>query len=247
MYKNSDMSIGKRIREARTEAGLSQKQLATKAGVSQSAISQLETGESQAASSTASMAAALGVNALWLESGKGPKRADTYTGEERRAENRSDKLTEDSPYAHFNAGPNLELRPGRYVAIVGIGQGGPDGYISIDDYPSGQGDGRIYTYSPDPDAYAIRVRGDSMRPRIKSGEYIVAEPGVEAQPGDDVVVKLRNDKAMVKELLWVRDGEISFGSINDSVPPITLQLQDIICIHRVAAIVPRGSALIQPY
>ena len=73
LYKNPDMSIGKRLREARLEAKLSQKNLALKAGVSQSAISQLETGESQTATNVASMASVLGVNALWLETGKGSK------------------------------------------------------------------------------------------------------------------------------------------------------------------------------
>jgi phage repressor protein C with HTH and peptisase S24 domain len=134
---------------------------------------------------------------------------------------------------------------GKFVAIVGIGQGGPDGFLSIDDYSPGDGDGFIYTYSPDPQAYGIRVRGDSMRPRIKSGEYIVAEPSVEALPGDDVVVKLKSGKAMVKELLWIRDDEISFGSINNGIPPVTVPSNEIQSIHRVAAIVPRGSALLR--
>jgi phage repressor protein C with HTH and peptisase S24 domain len=147
---------------------------------------------------------------------------------------------------HFNAGPPLQLKPGRFVAIVGIAQGGIDGYINIDGYLPGQGDGEIYTYSQDPGAYGIRIRGDSMRPRIKSGEFIVAEPNTEAMPGDDVVVRLTGDKTMVKELLWRRDGEVSLGSINASVPPITLQLDEIESIHRVAAIVPRGSALLRP-
>lgn len=147
--------------------------------------------------------------------------------------------------SHFNAGEVLELRQGRYVAIVGIGQGGPDGYISINDYAAGDGDGYIYTYSPDPDAYGIRVRGDSMRPRIKSGEYIVAEPNIEAQPGDDVVVRRKDGRALVKELLWIRDGEASLGSINNGIPPITMQMNEIESIHRLAAIVPRGSALLK--
>lgn len=147
--------------------------------------------------------------------------------------------------SHFNAGEAQELRQGRYVAIVGIGQGGPDGYISINDYTPGDGDGFIYTYSPDPGAYGIRVRGDSMRPRIKSGEYIVAEPNVEAQPGDDVVVRLRDGRALVKEMLWVRDDEVSLGSVNNGIPSITMPLNEIESIHRVAAIVPRGSALLK--
>lgn len=69
------MSIGKRLREARKEAGLSQVELGKKVGLSQGTISELENGESASTGSTASLAAVLGVNSLWLESGKGPKRA----------------------------------------------------------------------------------------------------------------------------------------------------------------------------
>lgn len=76
MYKNSDMSIGKRVREARLEANLTQKALAIKSGIKQPTISSLESGESQSSGSLAQMAAALGVNALWLETGKGPKHPD---------------------------------------------------------------------------------------------------------------------------------------------------------------------------
>lgn len=147
----------------------------------------------------------------------------------------------------YNAGTPNKLPAGRYVAIVGIGQGGPDGFISIDDHPQGEGDGSIYTYSADPHAYGIRVRGDSMRPRIKSGEYIIAEPTIAPQPGDDVVVKRKDGKALVKELLWIRDDEISLGSINNGVPPITMPLSEIATVHRVAAIIPRGSALVKSW
>jgi phage repressor protein C with HTH and peptisase S24 domain len=184
----------------------------------------------------------LGVDPVWLEKGEGEPLSG-YTGEERRTENREGHTP--GAYAQINGGPDLQLRQGRYVAIVGTGRGGPDGYLSIDDFPPGQGDGFIYTYSPDPTAYALRVRGDSMRPRIKSGEFIVVETMIEAKPGDDVVVKLADDRAMVKELLWIRDGEVSLGSINDSIPPMTIQLAEIKSIHRVAAIVPRGSALVR--
>jgi phage repressor protein C with HTH and peptisase S24 domain len=82
-----------------------------------------------------------------------------------------------------------------------------------------------------------------MRPRIKSGEYIVVEPTSEAQPGDDVVVKFTNGSSVVKELLWIRDGDVCLGSINNGVAPITKPISEIVHIHRVAAIMPRGSAV----
>ena len=141
-------------------------------------------------------------------------------------------------------GDRLELREGRSVAIVGEVQGGSDGYISIDDYPAGHGHSHLpEVRSRDAGAYGLKVRGDSMRPRIKSGEYIAVEPNVEAQPGDDVVVKFLDGSCVVKELLWIRDGDVCLGSINNGVPPITRPMTEIVHIHRVAAIMPRGSAI----
>lgn len=67
------MNIGQRIKERRNEMGISQQQLANAVGIQQSAISQLEKGSSQKTSYVAAIADKLGVNALWLETGKGPK------------------------------------------------------------------------------------------------------------------------------------------------------------------------------
>ena len=68
------MSIGQRVREARKAVKMPQGKLGELIGMSQSAISELESGESAATSFTASIAAALGVSALWLETGRGPKK-----------------------------------------------------------------------------------------------------------------------------------------------------------------------------
>jgi phage repressor protein C with HTH and peptisase S24 domain len=68
---NIGMSIGTRIREARRAAKLTQKALAQKVGMAQASLSELETGESAGTTLVASLAAALGVNPLWLETGKG--------------------------------------------------------------------------------------------------------------------------------------------------------------------------------
>jgi phage repressor protein C with HTH and peptisase S24 domain len=67
------MNIGRRLKEERNLKGLSQQQLADAVGIKQSAISQLESGASQKTTYAAAIAAKLGVNALWLETGRGPK------------------------------------------------------------------------------------------------------------------------------------------------------------------------------
>ena len=130
-----------------------------------------------------------------------------------------------------------KLRPFRNVPVVGTVEGGTDGYLEHTDVE----DGSIDYPAKYPDAYALRVRGDSMRPRIKSGEFIVAEPHVKAVPGDDVVVVCKDGRKMVKELLYMRDDEVTLGSINNGFKPVSLLKDQIESIHYVAAIIPRGA------
>jgi len=196
----------------------------------------------------------LGLPALYFDFGAGQessKHISAFTENEEKRQNAgiigglppSSRSSINEPL-ESNVGEDLQLRTGRAVAVVGEVQGGPDGYINIDDYPAGHGCAELpEVRSRDSGAYGLKVRGDSMRPRIKSGEYIVVEPNAEAQPGDDVVVKFADGSAVVKELLWIRDGDVCLGSINNGVPPITRPLSGIRSIHRVAAIMPRGSAV----
>jgi transcriptional regulator with XRE-family HTH domain len=72
--QTSDMSIGERVRIARKEAGLTQAELSVKAGIKQPTLSELERGDSRSSTSLPSIAAALGVNAFWLETGRGSKK-----------------------------------------------------------------------------------------------------------------------------------------------------------------------------
>lgn len=65
------MSIGTRIRDARKRANMTQAQLAERVGMKQATLSQLETGDSAGTTMIGSFASALGVSALWLETGKG--------------------------------------------------------------------------------------------------------------------------------------------------------------------------------
>ena len=65
-----------RLREARSEAKLTQQALGLRVGVPQSTIGALETGEHKTARNIAEIAAVLSVETLWLSSGKGPKRLD---------------------------------------------------------------------------------------------------------------------------------------------------------------------------
>src|SRR5690606_2799881 len=65
------MELKDRIKAARKHANLSQVQLASAAGMTQTSISDLERGKSRATSFVAQIAAICGVDPLWLAEGRG--------------------------------------------------------------------------------------------------------------------------------------------------------------------------------
>lgn len=69
------MTIGTRLKQARKAAQLTQVELAKRVGLNQSTLSDLEIGKSVGSTSLAALAHALGVNALWLETGRGEREA----------------------------------------------------------------------------------------------------------------------------------------------------------------------------
>jgi len=106
------------------------------------------------------------------------------------------------------------------------------------DQPSHTGE-FIALPSKDPRAYAIKCLGLSMAPRIQPGEYVIAEPNREPEPGDEVVVFDVNGRVMVKRYLYWRDDQLYLQSINKDVANVILPRDEIRDINPVLAIVPR--------
>lgn len=129
-----------------------------------------------------------------------------------------------------NVDPAPELKKSRKVPITGSVRGGDDGYLVQDTVP----DGWVEYWTGDPHAYALRIKGDSMHPRYRAGEFVVITPSIEAQPGRDVVVQLFDGKCLLKQLNWIRADEAQLLSINNDYSPMTIELSKIECISRVA-------------
>jgi phage repressor protein C with HTH and peptisase S24 domain len=224
---NTEMaSIGDRVRTTREERGWSQAELARRAGtgVSQRTISNLETNRNQSSRQLVSIARALGVNPIWLESGRGPKSPETQ-----------------EPSGRLLGDP-IELVPighlMRRIPVVGTAKLGDHGMFVELEYPTGTGDGIVPFPSLDPRAYAVRCKGDSMSPRIQHGEFAVIEPGTEPHPGDEVLVKAVDGRVMIKRLKYLRDGRVHLESVNDGEhPPIVLEAAEVEAIHYVAGMV----------
>jgi len=126
----------------------------------------------------------------------------------------------------------------RYLPVVGVVQAGPDGLLTIDDYPVGFGDGAVPYWAKCENAYALRVRGESMSPRYLPGEFVAVDPCFEVQPSQEVIVLKRDGTRMIKRLMWMRDGQAAFESINKDYKNIILEMEEIDGMHRVLGIVP---------
>ena len=122
------------------------------------------------------------------------------------------------------------------VPVVGTAQLGDDGYWLETEHPVGQGDGFVRYPTKDPNTYALRVKGDSMRPRIKPGEFVVIEPNRGFVVGDEVMVQTKDGRSMIKQLGARRNGLVELLSINEDHRPITLEESQIAKIHHVGGI-----------
>lgn len=168
-------------------------------------------------------AAERGISVRWIKTGEGPM---------------LDKIHTDARHAPSNVAEAPALAQSRLVPVVGHVKGGDDGYLEEMQFPVGQGEGFVPYWTKDKAAYALRVRGDSMHPRYRTREFIVVTPSIEAQQGNDVVVKLKDGRKLLKQLNWIRDGEVQLVSINDGYAPMTIQCSDIESVQRVAGGVP---------
>lgn len=164
----------------------------------------------------------LDISPAWLAEGTEPKRLA--------------KGAQVTPVPNVAEAPGLG--PSRLIPVVGHVKAGSDGYLEEMQYPVGHGEGYIDYWTRDDEAYALRVKGDSMHPRYRAGEFIVVTPQIEPQPGRDVVVKLKDGRKLLKQLNWIRGDELQLLSINDGYAPTTLALEEIESIHRVAGGVP---------
>lgn len=212
-------TLQERIAEIMAAANLTVGQIAELTGVSSSAVTQWKDGPTKTikASPATKLAAKTGYSAIWISTGEGAKR-----------------LAPQHSSISSEVGDRIELREMRKIPVVGEVKGGDDGYLEELEYPVGHGEGFVLYPTNDPNAYAVRVRGDSMHPRYRAGEFVIVEPNIEAQEGDDVVVACTNGKKMLKQLNWRRDGEIQLLSINNGYGPLTVYEHEIQAIQLVA-------------
>ena len=234
-------AYGVRLKIARINARMTQIQLAKITGIPQSTISTAER-EGHGSRETPVYAQALGVSAFWLATGKDspedpepvlpPCLTPTPSNQVAASVDIARAATQLIANADYAGAPRL-AKP---TPVVGTAKMGDNGYYEAFDYPVGQGDGWVDSYSPDPNAYALRVKGDSMHPAIRHGNFVVVEPNGRCVPGEFVAIVLKDGRKMVKELVIEREHEIVIESVNGNHRQ-TLERSDIEKMHPIASVV----------
>lgn len=191
------MTIGDRIKEQREHLEISVAALAKSVGMAASTLYDLERGDSQSTTKLHLIAEELGVQGRWLETGKGPKFANTAT----------------------DKSPPLAARELIHVADGEI----PPGYLRLPqlDLPAGAGPGVEMEAEPDvvrwidvaeqwaekhfnghvPRIRVLTARGDSMvGAGIMSGDLLFVDSGITRYDGDGFYILQFMDGWQVKRL-----------------------------------------------
>lgn len=121
--------------------------------------------------------------------------------------------------------PTKKEKPGQLVPVINKV---PAGYpAEFDDmgYPVGFADD--YVRCPDihdPNAFAVRVVGDSMIPKFSEGEIVVFSPAADVQSGDDCFIRLTMPhETTFKRIFFEENNKIRLQPRNDMYAPIIVE------------------------
>ena len=126
------------------------------------------------------------------------------------------------------------ITPGRLIPIINkVAAGYPTDFNDLD-YPVGIADD--YIRCPDvhdPNAFAVRVVGDSMEPRFKEGDIIVFSPGAEVRNGDDCFVRFTSPhETTFKRVFFEPNDTVRLQPRNDKYPPAMVDGKKINGMYR---------------
>lgn len=125
-----------------------------------------------------------------------------------------------------------KLKPG-LIPVIGEVILGANGMIKMSEDHSGW----VAIHSDDPDAYAVCLRGDDLWPRIKSGEFILIEPNSICCAGDEVFLKDKLGRTMIRQIGYIHDDDFQFISINQDDRPITISKSNVEFVHFILGVI----------
>ncbi len=126
------------------------------------------------------------------------------------------------------------LAAGRLVPIINrVTAGYPTDFNDLD-YPVGVAED--YVRCPDlhdPNAFAVRVIGDSMEPRFHEGDIVVFSPAADVRNGDDCFIRFTQPhETTFKRVFFEADKKIRLQPRNDQYSPTIIDGKRIDGIYR---------------
>ncbi len=210
-------TIGERLREARENKELDQATLAEKIGVATRTLQRWEKGEQVPDGVTITrIARATAVQPSWLLTGEGemypvPSRPDNVyplPGSSRRGV----RLVEVPLVSSVPAGKVATMFHPDYV----------DDYVTINDVK-------------DPGAFALRVKGNSMAPRIEDGDVVIVSPHQEPRNGDICVVRVEGEDTLKK--VKFEGSYVHLIPLNPEFEPATVRRKDVNFVWKVVKLI----------
>jgi repressor LexA len=128
----------------------------------------------------------------------------------------------------------LPLAAGRLVPVINkVSAGYPSDFNDLD-YPVGIADD--YIRCPDmhdPNAFAVRVVGDSMEPKFREGDIVIFSPAAEVHNGDDCFVRFAMPhETTFKRVFFESDNKIRLQPRNEKYSPTIVDGKRINGIYR---------------
>ncbi len=210
-------TIGERLRAARENKELDQSTLADKVGVVTRTLQRWEKGE-QVPDGLAltRIARATGVQVSWLLTGEGemyplPSQPDNVFVLP-NTNRRNVRLVELPLISAVPAGKVATIFHPDYV----------DNYVTVDDVK-------------DPQAFALKVKGSSMSPRIEDGDIVIISPRQEARSGDICVVRVNGEDTLKK--VKFEGNYVHLIPLNPEFDPMTVKRKEVSFVWKVVKVI----------
>jgi repressor LexA len=210
-------SIGARVREARENKNMDQATLSEKIGVVTRTLQRWEKGEQVPDGiSITRIAKATGVHPHWLLTGDG----EMYPAPA-RPENVFPLATAHRRRTRLVELPLISAVPAGKVATIFHPDHAED-FVTVDDVK-------------DPQAFALKVKGMSMAPRIEDGDVVVVSPQQEVRNGDICVVRVDGEDTLKK--VKFEGNYVHLLPLNPEFEPVTVKRKDVNFVWKVVKLI----------
>lgn len=222
-------TFAERLKNCREEKGLTKKALAKLAGVkSPSTLTEMENGENHNSPQIPAIANALGVEALWLQHGAGPKLPRNL-----RIEDVGTSIPHQDDYATID----------QFHVNGSCGDGYLNDHVEVKGSMAFKRDWLARMNIDPAQAGVIYAKGDSMTPTIQDGEVLLVDYRQREAQGNRVYVLNIDGHLLVKRLIRRVAGWMIVSDNQDKTryPDEVVQSPDLINI--VGRVVWRGGGL----